>query len=305
MMQISMQMETQSLMHHLTSSIEVFFWKDLGLFCSAGLFLYINYQTDCMIFLRTRVSRETDDEKQSALRQRFIKQYTVWDQLRRTHLPVMPEDCSYHDNGDDQNQLPHIIYPSSYSNSERSRLHLQNLVDLELQLRSGQLVDIIGDLRLVIRRKALLLHYRKTKSVNSGKAVWTRSQVRINNITHEVETLCQIYNDSQRRFQSLRATSSNVSDRGVEFPPMKPEDLMLAGVVHYLHVGRGYDKISWIWKVLKSAASAEDDDNWNTEGKIQICSKSLNNKLILFGVVQLTKLIGSRFVPDGIDGTRR
>lgn len=181
-------------------------------------------------------------------------------------MPIPPSHTEHGETRPDEHQdIPLIIFPSSYSPEERNTLHLEEVTELERRLRSGQLIDIISDLRLMIRRKALLLHVRKTKRVNSGKSVWTRSQARLGTIHLEVDRLHEAYNCGRRALERLGDKATLAL-----YPVMKREDLEAKGVVNYLRVGRGYDKLTWIWRTHKTSLpddqTSTDWRNWNMEG---------------------------------------
>ena len=217
------------------------------------------------------------------LRDRFLTQHAAWDEIRQTHIAILPDQLQEL-NSETNHQLrreetastarathktdnlPIVILPSMFSKQERSTMGLDHLAVVESKLRRGFMEDVVNDLRIFLRRKALLCAGKKTQRASKGKSTQTRIQTKIGEINSMVDSLAKTYQGCRAAVDALGGDFLDM------FPELKKTHLSIAGVANHFKLGRGYVNISWLWKMHKRASGSEDNlseiEIWNNEGQL-------------------------------------
>lgn len=203
------------------------------------------------------------------LRQELRNNIQEWTALRDTMaLPLLGSDVF------EQHELPEhctITLPSSMIKLDtttrpptvnRAALstnsRLDALASTELALREGQAEDLLGDVRLAVKRRAWA--YKNKDDHVPRQKQNTRANSMLGTLSDNLENLVSGYN---RIFDILQLLDPNISRS--RFQRLKESDLKPdTALTAQLALGSGTAKLSWIWKV--PAGAGVTDEEWSIEG---------------------------------------
>ena len=131
---------------------------------------------------------------------------------------------------------------------------LQTLIQMEAELRIGQLNDALQDIRVQISHQAM--HYREGRSHNT-KGPKTRSQTTIQNMARSVAHHRRIYNLCRERLTSLRMPAEFFA----RYQVITNADIRVSGALNNPNVpGMTRSQLSWIFQIELSADPGTRDD---------------------------------------------
>ncbi len=142
-------------------------------------------------------------------------------------------------------------------NSHRDGNGLQNLTIVEARLRHGQLNDSLLQTKAMIRQRTVMLGWSKAgKGHTLNKATSTRFRTRLDRATALIKATQKTYNRARNALLIL--------GEQVDTPRMLDSDLNSNDLMGYLKLGKGGNKLSWLWKMKKDiASSGADAVLWN------------------------------------------
>lgn len=206
-------------------------------------------------------------DKIQPLRRRLQGQlWTHYDTLRMLAPGLPNDDLNPGDAHDDR-----VVLPSSYNSRDRERFMVQGLGQLEVELRVGQLHDVLDHIRRGLGVRSLLT--RHSRQQGHGYDLATRSQAAIRRAQVDVDNWKLVYRRVWASLANLQPTVLQL--KGLQ--ELRDADLiMLSEWMEDERFRR--EQLPWIWTVLTTALPAPggpDHDGqrirevvqeWNNEG---------------------------------------
>lgn len=145
------------------------------------------------------------------------------------------DDCLH----PDQIQLP---LPSYFPESFRASMGWNALADVELQLRGGQLRELLGQLRSQIGGRAWL--YTTEWNAARGQGQITRAATRIHGLVAKISQSARAYGAARSALTALNPQATLLK----EFRELRKEDLKnVRERLDHTVKGRSKEPVSWIW----------------------------------------------------------
>lgn len=153
-----------------------------------------------------------------------------------------------------------IPLPSSFG-SDACRGALKHLALIELDLRIGQVNDILRFLRNAIGQKSFLYRTNvRHSSRNSGYRKTTRSYAEVQALESTITQAAKVYASIRQAMETLGASRAILE----KFQKLQKSDLKASTAVIDPNARGERDKtLSWIWRIGKPAGSA--DPEWLEE----------------------------------------
>ncbi|KAG8944833.1 hypothetical protein FRC03_001881 [Tulasnella sp. 419] len=152
-----------------------------------------------------------------------------------------------------------VLLPSSVDESvQKDHPQLAALIDIEIQLRHGQMEDLLQDIRMLVKKRAW---GNVVKNVHmSGQKAKTRAQSQLAAVSNELKQVKNDYDRVYKLVDSLDCTGS----RNSPFQELKDEDLEPdVALTSQLALGAGLAHLTWIWKVPRG--SEQTSEEWAVE----------------------------------------
>jgi hypothetical protein len=153
-----------------------------------------------------------------------------------------------------------LAMPSSFGAGQCQDEGWQDLLDQEMELRTGQANDCLEKLRVALGHKMILFKTRVRDS--TSQRTRTRAWAEVNRVDAKIRKMARSYKQARRAMVKLGATEETLA----RYQVLKAEDLKLSGdIMEENRVGQRNDKLAWFWQFGR-----DDDDDWMQERKCLI-----------------------------------
>jgi|SRR5208283_347552 len=151
-----------------------------------------------------------------------------------------------------------LAMPSSFGVGQCQEEGWQDLLDQEMELRTGQANDCLEKLRVALGHKMILFKTRVRDS--TSQRTRTRAWAEVNRVDAKIRKMARSYKQARRAMVKLGATEETLA----RYQVLKAEDLKLSGdIMEENRVGQRNDKLAWFWQFGRD----DDDDDWMQERK--------------------------------------
>ncbi|CAG8514381.1 11061_t:CDS:2 [Acaulospora colombiana] len=181
---------------------------------------------------------------------------SLWERILNWHeqSPLESGDIELNKEEPEFPENQPITLPSSLPHIARPR----DLADLELQLREGQANDALRTIRGYLSQKLVLTRARKdNRSQHSGRL--------LNDAAEKFKAPMNLAVSQYRRAYDAMIQLGMRQENPV-YRPLLDSDITTSKVFDVKRsVGRGYEKLSWIWSNSGAMASGSFTDSWLEE----------------------------------------
>lgn len=137
-----------------------------------------------------------------------------------------------------------IRLPSSFTKTERAQMGLEQVAEVEAELREGQANDALEELRAGLAEKSLRFR-TKVKPAKSQKTM-TRAWDSINRADKQIRAAVQSYCLARTALEGLEV-SSKLLDK---YKVIQKRDLRMSGdIVEENRVGQRSSQLPWFWRL--------------------------------------------------------
>jgi len=171
------------------------------------------------------------------------------------------EEDGYEDDSDETFPEDLTLWMPSYIGAPcLKKAGLEDLINKEVLLRTGQANDCLEKLRTHIGHKSILyrLTFRSSKSVRTD----TRSKQDIQQVTSKLHKDVRGYLRARESLSRLEASQDILQ----KYQPIKSEDLGVSKeITEENRYGQGSYSLPWFWRI--GGSQLEPPDTWNDECK--------------------------------------
>ena len=147
-----------------------------------------------------------------------------------------------------------FLLPSHLGLEKCTKLGVTNLVELEIQLREGQISDALEKLRFSLGTRSMLLR-KMVRKADSGSTK-TRAWKAVNQRTRERNLYVRIYCNARQALIRLGATELVET----QYHPIKAQDLRVRGdIVEHNRYDQKSDHLPWFWRLKKADLELDSD----------------------------------------------
>ncbi|KDQ06660.1 hypothetical protein BOTBODRAFT_181361 [Botryobasidium botryosum FD-172 SS1] len=172
------------------------------------------------------------------------------------------------DGGEDHVEDIQQLLPSSYSPAERAKYKLNALAATERRFWEAQAHEVLGDLRIAIKRRAFGLKLKKGHKSGRGQKANTCMQTQLRALQADIVKYTEKYRAARK---ALRNLGMHESDK--TFLQLKLTDLWGTHMADSwedqsmldVKLGEGKRHVSWIWLTERVSAAASADASWSKE----------------------------------------
>jgi hypothetical protein len=137
-----------------------------------------------------------------------------------------------------------IWLPSSFTKSERVQMGLEQVAEVEVELREGQANDALEALRAGLAEKSL--RFRTEVKPAKSQRTMTRAWDSIHKADKQVRTAVQCYRFARTALEALEVSSDLLG----QYKEIQKKDLKMSGdVVEENRVGQRSSELPWFWRL--------------------------------------------------------
>jgi len=223
------------------------------------------------LVLRAKISKTKTDTPDSdnliTMQVKLQRELTVWRQIQLSRFPALRNELLL-DDGHVAPETEPLLLPSTFTKPTRTALGLNDLVDIELELRKGQAHDALAALRIAIKTFNANLQF-KVAFVHHQRAN-TRAQAYLRTLQHEKKDATARY---QRAYTALLHLGFSPEDKSLQ--PLHDNQLWMKDVSKTAQMGDSRKEDPWFWTVGRpSGLTPLEETEWSVE------SESLSTDLL-------------------------